>query len=62
VRGTKTGVLTIPAGFFDIKEVVFCRNLTQRQDLNAVFFAVWGVHEQVAEVAQAFGVPHCLTH
>ena len=46
------------AGLLDVKEIVFRRDFTQRQNLDPVR----RVHEQVAEVAQTFRVPHRFTH
>ena len=50
------------AGFLDVEEIVFRCDFTQRQNLDPVRLAVRRVHEQVAEVAQAFRVPHRFTH
>jgi len=52
----------VAAGFLDVKEIVFRRHLTERQDLDPVRLAVLRLHEQVTEVTQPFRVTHRLAH
>lgn len=50
------------AGFLDVEEIVFRGDFTQWQNLDTVRLAVGCIHEQIAEVAQAFCVAHRLAH
>lgn len=56
------GQQVVTAGLFDIEKIIFGGDLTQRQDLNPVRLSVGRIHKQVAEVADAFCVAHCLSH
>lgn len=48
----------IPAQVFNIQKLILCRDFGQRDDLDAVLFAVERIHKQVTEVAWANGVFH----